>query len=116
VATCRIREPRHDLPSASISPLLPTSCVAWIGYAVAVEWRQDHHGSLNARIHRYARCGCGGRCPRGAHGRYADHGFAAERHRVLRLDELGWRFGRALTLMRSTGDVVSVVEALRSAS
>src|SRR5882757_4782932 len=27
--------------------------VAWIGYAVAVEWRQEHHGGLNARIHRY---------------------------------------------------------------
>jgi uncharacterized membrane protein len=27
--------------------------VAWIGYAVAVEWRQEHHGSLNARIHTY---------------------------------------------------------------
>jgi uncharacterized membrane protein len=27
--------------------------VAWIGYAVAVEWGQQHHGGLNARMHRY---------------------------------------------------------------
>jgi hypothetical protein len=37
--------------------------VAWIGYAVAVEWRQEHHGSLNARTTPIARCGCGGHCP-----------------------------------------------------
>jgi uncharacterized membrane protein len=27
--------------------------IAWIGYAVAVEWGQESHDGLNARMHRY---------------------------------------------------------------
>src|SRR5260370_40657107 len=54
VATCRIREPRPMtfLPALDLAALA-YFVVAWIGYAVAVEWRQEHHGSLNARVHRY---------------------------------------------------------------
>src|SRR5258707_820789 len=40
------------LPALDLAALV-YFVVAWIGYAVAVEWRQEHHGSLNARVHRY---------------------------------------------------------------
>src|SRR5260370_12199979 len=44
--------PMTFLPALDLAALA-YFVVAWIGYAVAVEWRQQHHGSLNARIHRY---------------------------------------------------------------
>jgi uncharacterized membrane protein len=44
--------PMTFLPALDLAALA-YFVVAWIGYAVAVEWRQERHGSLNARIHRY---------------------------------------------------------------
>jgi uncharacterized membrane protein len=86
--------------------------VAWIGYAVAVEWRQEHHGSLNARIHRYREVWMRRTLSREA--RMVDMQIMAslQNGTAFFASTSLLAVGGALTLMRSTGDVVSVVEAL----
>ena len=86
--------------------------VAWIGYAVAVEWRQEHRGSLNARIHRYREVWMRRTLSREA--RMVDMQIMAslQNGTAFFASTSLLAVGGALTLMRSTGDVVSVVEAL----
>ena len=86
--------------------------VAWIGYAVAVEWRQEHHGGLNARIHRYREVWMRRTLSREA--RMVDMQIMAslQNGTAFFASTSLLAIGGALTLMRSTGDVISVVEAL----
>ena len=86
--------------------------VAWIGYAVAVEWRQEHHGSLNARIHRYREVWMRRTLSREA--RMVDMQIMAslQNGTAFFASTSLLAVGGALTLMRSTGDVITAVEAL----
>ncbi len=86
--------------------------VAWIGYAVAVEWRQERHGSLNARIHRYREVWMRRTLSREA--RMVDMQIMAslQNGTAFFASTSLLAVGGALTLMRSTGDVITVVEAL----
>src|SRR5712692_245868 len=49
----RIREPPMTFLPVLDLAALAYFIIAWIGYAVAVEWGQERHGGLNARMHRY---------------------------------------------------------------
>jgi len=44
--------PMTFLPALDLAALA-YFVIAWTGYAVAVEWGQEHHDGLNARMHRY---------------------------------------------------------------
>src|SRR5713226_447272 len=86
--------------------------VAWIGYAVAVEWRQEHHGGLNARIHRYREVWM--RRTLGREARMVDMQIMAalQNGTAFFASTTLLAIGGALTLMRSTGEVLTVVAAL----
>src|SRR6266481_2233982 len=113
VATCRIKEPRPMtiLPAIDLAAIA-YFVVAWIGYAVAVEWRQEHHGGLNARIHRYREVWMRRTLSREA--RMVDMQIMAslQNGTAFFASTSLLAIGGALTLMRSTGDVITAVEAL----
>src|SRR5260370_32039751 len=112
VATYRIREPRPMtfLPALDLAALA-YFVVAWIGYAVAVEWRQERHGGLNARMHRYREVWMRRTLSREA--RMVDMQIMAslQNGTAFFASTSLLAIGGALTLMRSTGDVISVAEA-----
>jgi uncharacterized membrane protein len=86
--------------------------VAWIGYAVAVEWGQERRGSLNARIHRYREVWMRQTLSREA--RMVDMQIMAslQNGTAFFASTSLLAIGGALTLMRSTDDVVTVLETL----
>jgi len=86
--------------------------LAWAGYAMAVEWDQQRHGGLNARMHRYREV-------------WMRRALAREMRmvdmQVMAALQNGTAFfasttllavGGALTLLRSTGEILSVVAEL----
>jgi uncharacterized membrane protein len=86
--------------------------VAWCGYAVGVEWRQQHHGGLNARMHRYREV-------------WMRRTLARELRmvdmQIMGTLQNGTAFfasttliaiGGALTIMRSTREAIAVVSTL----
>src|SRR5215467_6008049 len=113
VATCRIREPRPMtfLPALDLAALA-YFVVAWIGYAIAVEWGQERRGSLNARIHRYREVWMRRTLSREA--RMVDMQIMAslQNGTAFFASTSLLAIGGALTLMRSTDDVVTVLETL----
>src|SRR5258707_10478670 len=99
------------LPALDLAALV-YFVVAWIGYAVAVEWRQEHHGSLNARIHRYREVWMRRTLSREA--RMVDMQIMAslQNGTAFFASTSLLAIGGALALMRSTGDVITVAGAL----
>src|SRR5713226_8004187 len=86
--------------------------VAWIGYAVAVEWRQEHHGGLNARIHRYREVWMRRTLSREA--RMVDMQIMAslQNGTAFFASTSLLAVGGALTLMRSTNEALGILGAL----
>src|SRR5215510_8955369 len=84
--------------------------MAWIGYAVAVEWGQ--HGGLNARMDRYREIWM--RRTLGREARMVDMQIMAalQNGTAFFASTTLLAIGGALTLMRSTDDVVTVLERL----
>jgi uncharacterized membrane protein len=83
---------------------------AWIGYAVAVEWGQ--HGGLNARMDRYREIWM--RRTLGREARMVDMQIMAalQNGTAFFASTTLLAIGGALTIMRSTGDVLNVVATL----
>ena len=86
--------------------------IAWIGYAVAVEWGQERHGGLNARMHRYREVWM--RRTLGREARMVDMQIMAalQNGTAFFASTTLLAIGGALTLMRSTGEVLAVVATL----
>jgi uncharacterized membrane protein len=86
--------------------------IAWIGYAVTVEWRQESHGGLNARMHRYREVWM--RRTLGREARMVDMQIMAslQNGTAFFASTTLLAIGGALTLMRSTGEVLTVVATL----
>jgi uncharacterized membrane protein len=86
--------------------------IAWIGYAVAVEWGQAHHGGLNARMHRYREVWM--RRTLGRELRMVDMQImgALQNGTAFFASTTLIAIGGALTLMRSTGEALNVVSTL----
>ena len=86
--------------------------VAWIGYAVAVEWRRQHHGGLNARMHRYREVWMRRTLAREL--RMVDMQIMAalQNGTAFFASTTLIAIGGALTIMRSTGEVLTVVATL----
>src|SRR5713226_3716678 len=86
--------------------------VAWLGYAVAVEWRQERHGSLNARIHRYREVWMRRTLARET--RMVDMQIMAslQNGTAFFASTSLLAVGGALTLMRSTSEALAVLGAL----
>src|SRR5215470_10743575 len=84
--------------------------MAWIGYAVAVEWGQ--HGGLNARMDRYREIWM--RRTLGREARMVDMQIMAalQNGTAFFASTTLLAIGGALTLMRSTGEVLTVVATL----
>lgn len=86
--------------------------IAWIGYAVTVEWRQERHGGLNARMDRYRgiwMCRTLGR-----EARMVDMQIMAalQNGTAFFASTTLLAIGGALTVMRSTSEVLTVVATL----
>ena len=86
--------------------------LAWIGYAVTVEWGQKLHGGLNARMHRYREVWMRRTLSREA--RMVDMQIMAalQNGTAFFASTTLLAIGGALTIMRSTGEVLTVVAAL----
>jgi uncharacterized membrane protein len=86
--------------------------LAWIGYAATVEWGQKHHGGLNARMHRYREVWMRRTLSREA--RMVDMQIMAalQNGTAFFASTTLLAIGGALTIMRSTGEVLTVVAAL----
>ena len=84
---------------------------AWVGYAITIEWMPFGRQSLNARMNRYREEWVPHPRARDAHGRHADHGGAAKRHRVLRLD-VAARHRRSVDAAVATEELILVVSGL----
>ncbi|HWN50598.1 MAG TPA: DUF599 domain-containing protein [Xanthobacteraceae bacterium] len=86
--------------------------VAWIGYAVAVEWGQQHHGGLNARMHRYREVWMRRTLAREL--RMVDMQIMAalQNGTAFFASTTLIAIGGALTIMRATGEVLTVVATL----
>jgi uncharacterized membrane protein len=86
--------------------------IAWIGYAITVEWRQERHGGLNARMHRYREVWM--RRTLGREARMVDMQIMAslQNGTAFFASTTLLAIGGALTLMRSTGEVLTVVATL----
>jgi uncharacterized membrane protein len=86
--------------------------VAWVGYAVAVEWNRPHHGGLNVRMHRYREVWMRRTLSREA--RMVDMQIMAalQNGTAFFASTTLLAIGGALTIMRSTGEVLAVVAAL----
>jgi uncharacterized membrane protein len=84
--------------------------VAWIGYAVAVEWVQ--HGGLNARMDRYREIWM--RRTLGREARMVDMQIMAalQNGTAFFASTTLLAIGGALTIMRSTGEVLTVIATL----
>jgi uncharacterized membrane protein len=84
--------------------------IAWIGYAVAVEWGQ--HGGLNARMDRYREIWM--RRTLGREARMVDMQIMAalQNGTAFFASTTLLAIGGALTIMRSTGEVLTVVATL----
>jgi len=101
----------HFLPPLDLAALA-YFVVAWIGYAVAVEWKRQHHGGLNARMHRYREVWM--RRTLGREARMVDMQIMAalQNGTAFFASTTLLAIGGALTIMRSTGEVLTVVAAL----
>jgi uncharacterized membrane protein len=86
--------------------------VAWIGYAIAVEWDQQHRGSLNARVHRYREVWMRRTLSRDA--RMVDMQIMAalQNGTAFFASTTLLAIGGALTIMRSTDEVLAAVASL----
>jgi uncharacterized membrane protein len=85
---------------------------AWIGYAIAVEWDQRNRGSLNARVHRYREVWMRRTLSREA--RMVDMQIMAalQNGTAFFASTTLLAIGGALTVMRSTDEVLAVVASL----
>jgi uncharacterized membrane protein len=86
--------------------------MAWAGYAAAVEWGWQDHGGLNARMHRYREVWMRRTLFREV--RIVDIQIIAslQNGTAFFASTTLLAIGGALTLMRSTGEVLNVVSAL----
>jgi uncharacterized membrane protein len=86
--------------------------MAWVSYAITVEWRQQHHGGLNARMHRYREVWMRRTLNREA--RMVDMQIMAalQNGTAFFASTTLLAIGGALTIMRSTGEVLTVVTTL----
>jgi uncharacterized membrane protein len=86
--------------------------MAWAGYAAAVEWGWQEHGGLNARMHRYREVWMRRTLFREV--RIVDIQIIAslQNGTAFFASTTLLAIGGALTLMRSTGEVLNVVTAL----
>ena len=86
--------------------------VAWIGYAMAVEWGQQHHGGLNARMHRYREVWMRRALSRDARMVDMQVMAALQNGTAFFASTTLLAIGGALTLLRSSSEVLTVVGEL----
>jgi uncharacterized membrane protein len=86
--------------------------IAWVGYAIGVEWRQQHHGGLNARMHRYREVWMRRMLAREL--RMVDMQImgALQNGTAFFASTTLIAIGGALTLIRSTGEALTVISML----
>lgn len=85
---------------------------AWIGYAIGVEWRQEHRRGLNARMHRYREVWMRRVLRRET--RMVDMQIMAalQNGTAFFASTTLLAIGGALTLLRSSGEILSVIQEL----
>lgn len=86
--------------------------LAWIGYAITVEWGGARHGGLNARMHRYREVWMRRTLRREV--RMVDMQIMAalQNGTAFFASTTLLALGGALTIMRATGEVVALLSAL----
>src|SRR3984893_2847233 len=86
--------------------------LAWAGYAMAVEWDQQSHGGLNARMHRYREVWMRRALARDMRMVDMQVMAALQNGTAFFASTTLLAVGGALTLLRSTGEILSVVAEL----
>src|ERR1700681_1278009 len=86
--------------------------LAWAGYAMAVEWDQQRHGGLNARMHRYREVWMRRALARDMRMVDMQVMAALQNGTAFFASTTLLAVGGALTLLRSTGEILSVVAEL----